>query len=158
MGKQALNMDTPIIPGEIRWLLRWHDAIRVTMISPLPDHCHAWSAKDEFGNVHHGHEIHFYTDPSKVWTQALENSQDSVNYAKSMVDKYTHPEMIRMIGFCWCDFCGFVRSIPADDERVFRDAVECPDCAQMGDMCFLGFGAELPPHIIPDEPMEEWKQ
>lgn len=59
-----------------------------------------------------------------------------------------------MTSFCWCDFCGFVRIVPDGAEPVFSDAVNCPDCDEMGDLCFLGFGGELPPHIIPDDPME----
>lgn len=58
--------------------------------------------------------------------------------------------------YCWCDNCGFVRKVPRVTEEEKLPSVECPDCNEAGDFCFLQFGTEIPEHIIPDEPMEEW--
>lgn len=67
------------------------------------------------------------------------------------------PATIEHEHFCWCGFCGFVRSVPPEHTEKFTDALLCPDCEEHGDFCFLEFGSELPESVIPDDPMEEWK-
>lgn len=72
-----------------------------------------------------------------------------------MTTPTTTPETVS--DYAWCDMCGFNRRVPRVSDEQKPPSVECPDCNEVGDFCFLQFDKELPEHIAPDEPMQDWK-